>query len=519
MTQFPFLPLIALLGHWAGVVTGGASWERSDLAGTIHELSAALAAAEEDDPLASSELAQALDDAAGRLARGEQLESLLPVLIELAGKKDASPLAFQARKTRRVLERGLASAHGRELAQWLAVSVVPPTHEYPIGARALAAELLAAGGWRVALPALLSVARDAQDPLRPRVLRGLPSFADEAADLYLVGNLARPFDKALDPHPFNLVFERIRAGTPLGERAAQRLLARLAQMLLATDWREASRAVALSRGLEVPRSVPLLIDGLAAWDRRERLGVGSRRVSHELARELRRLSGRSIGADPKAWTTWWIAVRQGRVSLPAETGPPQAVEAGSAGEKGRTTASFFGLSPVSDHVTFVIDHSGSMTTEWGTRDHSRYVEAVDQMVRYLQAAGERTHFDVILFNDKPQRSTERMRLATPATLERLRSDLLARVPEGGTRLKPAVSEAMALSEAGQVDYERLQADTIIVLCDGETQEGPAWVAPLLERVGAESRIQFHCVLLGIRDDGVLEELARRTEGEFLRIGG
>jgi hypothetical protein len=416
------------------------------------------------------------------------------------------------------LQRALQAPWGRSIARALAENVLPRSGATATGARELALELLLEGRWRVAVPSLLSVARSEADPLRARVLLALPAFEDEAVDTYLVRAIAKSFDKRHGPHPFNLLLERIRGDTPLGERASVQLVARLAQMFLSTDWRDASRACVLSRGLEPSRAVPLLIDGLSAWNRRGRLGVGSLRVQNEIAAELRLLSGRTIGLDPDAWTTWWIAVRQGRIPLTAEAGARPA-EASGTRDGARTQASFFGLRPVSDHVTFIIDHSGSMSTGWGTRGWSRFVEAVDQMMRYLQAAGERTHFDVILFSDQPVRSNERMLLATPANLERLRASLLQRKPDGSTCLKPAVLAALAMGETEGIDYERLEADTIIVLCDGETAEGPLWVAPLLERVGAESRVQFHCVLMGGRDDGALSSLAEGTGGEFLRIGG
>ena len=59
---------------------------------------------------------------------------------------------------------------------------------------------------------------------------------------------------------------------------------------------------------------------------------------------------------------------------------------------------------------------------------------------------------------------------------------------------------------------------MIVLCDGETAEGPGWVKSFLERVNALARICFHGVQIGGGGDGTLELLAQGSGGEFVRTG-
>ncbi len=58
---------------------------------------------------------------------------------------------------------------------------------------------------------------------------------------------------------------------------------------------------------------------------------------------------------------------------------------------------------------------------------------------------------------------------------------------------------------------------MIVLCDGETAEGPSWVGPFLRRVNDDARIVFHSVQLGQGGDGTLELLASQTGGDFQRV--
>lgn len=436
------------------------------------------------------------------------------LLLDMAGYRGSSfdgSAARLRRRARRALEGTITGGSGAALLDWMADEVIALRSQHPRERRAQALELLDAHRTDGGRLALLTVGRDEDDPLRPAALQVLATWPDEAVDLFLVGLLGKTYDKRTDLHPFNLALARLQVSSvPLGPRAAELLKTRLSAMLLKRDWREASRAIELARGLEPRVGVPLLLDALSAWHRRESQGNGSRRILFEVVRELRRISGKSIGTNPKNWITWWISVRQGRTPLAQDALEP---------EEPRTEATFFGLRPVTDQVTFVIDISGSMATEWGTTEHNRYVEAVEQMMRFLQAAGSQTRFNVILFSDAPLRSSPNLVLATAQALSSARASLLTREPDGGTYLRPAIELALRLDADGQADAERLEADTIVVLCDGETGEGPRWVRPLIERVNDDARVVFHCVLIGSRGDGTLERLARLTGGDFIRIGG
>jgi len=431
-----------------------------------------------------------------------------PVSSDYVGGGDRHRMRRRARQT---LDGLIDRERGRQMLDWMADEVLALRSTHPVPRRLLALELCSSHRTESGKLAMLTIGRDLKDPLRAEVLDVLSTWPDEAVDLFLVGLIGRKFDKNLKPHPFNLLLQRIHeVEVPLGTRATDLLVDRLRITLLSTDWREASRSIELSRGMEPKHQVPLLLDALSAWTRREKSGGGSRRILNDVVRELQRISGLSVGRNPKNWITWWIAVRQGR----AQIADPNYIP-----DEPRTHATFFGLRPVTDQVTFVIDYSGSMATEWGTSEHSRYVEAIEQMMRFLQAAGPETRFNVILFSDQPLRSSPHLIRATPRNLSRARDSLLKREPGGGTFLRPAVELALRLDSKGDVDADRLQADTIIVLCDGETGEGKGWVAPLIDRVNGEARVNFHTVLIGHRGDGTLESLSERSGGDFLAIGG
>ena len=78
---------------------------------------------------------------------------------------------------------------------------------------------------------------------------------------------------------------------------------------------------------------------------------------------------------------------------------------------------------------------------------------------------------------------------------------------------------MHLMPDGMPDLAVLEADTVIVLCDGETEEGPGWVEPFLRSVNQRARVVFHCVRIGAAGDGTLEKLAGGSGGDFVRVDG
>lgn len=374
--------------------------------------------------------------------------------------------------------------------------------------------------------ALLTIARRPEDPMRREAYRALANWAgrfgpDDAIDLFLVQQLGAGLDREVEPHPMTVVLERLGASDdPLSPRAQALLRERIDVMLLSRDWREPVRAVRLVKGLEMEDRISILLDTLSVWDRRARTDQdipGMVRVRNDIARELRDISGLHHGVEPKPWIDWWVRVRQGALPMP---GTAQFEEAERKRlDEPRSSASFFGLRPATDRVTFVIDISGSMSSGWGTTERSRYDEAVEQLMRFLHGAAPTTHFNVILFSTDPVLSSPELVPATPDRLQRARNALLGRKPNGGTNLRPAIELALKLDAFGKPDLDELEADTVIVLCDGGTSEGPRWVEPTLERVLPLYPVIFHTVHLGSSDDGTLRALAELSGGTFLRVGG
>jgi len=300
---------------------------------------------------------------------------------------------------------------------------------------------------------------------------------------------------------------------PLDDPELADELAQLVQRGLASgNWREASRAVALAAPIPHEVAVPVLIEALELWaDRRER-GWPSRRISAELALELEHRSGRRIGPHPRRWRSWWEAVQEGRAEPPLPGDAPDP----------SSRATFFGLRPASDRVVFLIDRSGSMTAPLRVDAEqglvvTRYAEAIEQLTACLAGLGEHTRFDVVLYNDRPLSWRSELVPADDANLEAVRRWLQSYSPQGGNDLRAAVAEAMHLDAGGEPDLDALEADTLVVLCDGDTLGGLQWAPEILRRSNLRARLVFDCVQIGGESDGALELLAAGSAGRMVVV--
>lgn len=279
--------------------------------------------------------------------------------------------------------------------------------------------------------------------------------------------------------------------------------------LVDSDWRAASRGVALARHCDFEQTAPRCIEALHTWARREaaatdtRALVGTRRVMHEIAGVLADGSGLQLGIDAERWRQWWRARRDGAPQAPTGT---RSVAPG-----------FFGLDVRSGAVAFVLDASGSMdypmplqTTRASER--SRFEEALVQLDRVLASLDPPAVFQVVLFDDEARRFADEAQPLDERSRSRVAAWLARNGPRGGTRLGAGLAEL--LPEGGGLP----DVDTVVVLCDGDTSEDARWVRDWLAEHNGEARLVFHCVQLGGGSGAALRALAEGSGGRFLASG-
>lgn len=452
-------------------------------------------------------------------ARGDQVvDHLLDLLGMALTTFDPAALdtkASPAAEVREISAEALRAHMGDELVHRIAHHTLALPRSQPLPRRIAATWLLIGRYHPDTMLALFGCARESEPELRRTAVEALLGWNDDSVHMFLIDQLA-----ASPPgfSPLAAVAERHFGQLNLlpESRARARLTSLVRDRLASLDWREASRAVVLSKALDNSAVVPALIEALSAWLARGEAGGQVLRVEFEIVRALEARSGRALGLHPDNWRLWWEAVRRGDVR-----GQHPYTNAGAP----VLGATFFGLHPTSDRITFVIDRSGSMATPFGALTtpsgkavSTRWEEAVNQLLGFVDSIGNKSRFNVVIFHDYAEVWRPKLAAATKENQRNVR-EWLSKRPSGGTQLRLGVERAMLFGPDGTVDLARLEADTVIVLCDGETAEGPGWVAPFLERVNAQARVMFHGVQIGSRGDGTLEKLAEGSGGQFVRSDG
>jgi Mg-chelatase subunit ChlD len=356
--------------------------------------------------------------------------------------------------------------------------------------------------------ALFAAAIDPERALRDAAMAALVGWDDAAVHRFLVDQLRHEEREPgwIAPRDVRRHFGQVQVA--LDGEAAQELLEHVRAALLSSDWRRAYRGLQLAPGLPDAAVVPDLIVALRSWIERREQGQGRLRLEGDITRELRRRSGRNIGPHPERWTTWWRSRQAAGEAEGAGQDPAQA-----------TTAGFFGLRPLTDRVVFVLDRSGSMDSAFQGSGRTRYEEATEQLIGLLEDLGPQTRFRLILFSGTVEIWNDQLREASKADLGLARGWMRANGPGGATHLQPAVEQALRIDARGRVDLPALEADTVIVLCDGATAEGPGWVRALMEGPNEQACMVFHSVQIGAGGDGTLERLAEESGGDFVRVRG
>jgi hypothetical protein len=405
-----------------------------------------------------------------------------------------------------------------DFERFLAREVLTARGSQPLPRRRAALWLVAPRPNGGLLLALMTCVRDPDPVLRDLALDSLCGYQDggvhalflslleqpgSARGLTRAGELAERHFARLPPKALGALGERLQAVVEPGLRSQ--------------DWRSVSRAILLSRPLEHAAIVPALIDALATWKQRADSGLQALRIEHELERALESRAERSYGFDPARWRDWWSAVQRG------ELAPPRA----AGGAEGQTRPGFFTLQPWTDRLVFVLDRSGSMFEAFGPpgplgERPSRWDTAVQQLLKFVSELPKGARFDVVVFHDFAESWRGELVPADEGSLHAVRL-WLEQKPRGGTQLRAGVERAFGIGTGfgpnRTQEPGREQADTVIVLCDGATAEGPSWVQGFLSRVNTQARVIFHAVQIGAEGDGTLERLAQGSGGEFVHIDG
>jgi hypothetical protein len=515
--------------HAGAAPAGDARSSAEDLAAWIARLETGKPKRGDEEPALLLALVRAAEESAASSDDPAAERALDELLLRLAARPAQGPHSIESRARElgheRLVVRVAAFGPGGATLGFLARDVIAAPGR-PTEQRLAALELVGSFHGPSEVLAVAGATSDPDESVRRAAIQALSGFSEPAAHAVFLEFLERDF-LALEPDTLRAA-EHNLVGTALDQPTRARLAGIIAPRLLSADWREALLALELAQALPLAESGPWLVEALATWRSRGEVGSGSLRIEKEIVGVLQRASGQRIGRSPAAWAAW-LQSSGGRADHPGAEAEPHTF-----------AARFFELEVESDRVVFVIDNSGSMAQPWqeaptgGTGAASpartRFEEAVEQALAWLAASGEATRFGLVLFDDEAKSWRGELERADERTLQEARRWLASNGPQGGTNLLAGLRAALPAAgvappgapgparprTAGRDLFDAHgTADTIVVLCDGETGSDD-WVADWLAQFNTRARVRFDCVQIGepAGQGGALEALAKLSGGSY-----
>ncbi len=304
------------------------------------------------------------------------------------------------------------------------------------------------------------------------------------------------------------------------------------------DWGVQVLAARIAGDRKMGKAIPVLIKALAK---------ASPRVSDEVGKALRELTGQNIEPYPEPWGKWWEANR----SKWGEDGRPLQPVVGTPRQ---SDIDFYGLKVKSDKVLFIIDISGSMKLEKKapatsappprgatTGDEHKPEEppaakfsgpkieiAKQELRRAVKALPKAATFNIIAFNHGVLQWQPKMLEATEANKEQAYAWIRDMAPAGSTYIDGALRLGFKMAGMGAYDkaYPGVAVDTIILLSDGAPTDNafpeskdmdPKEILAHVREWNPQNRIVIHCVGIDNVVQGIefMKKLAAQNGGTYV----
>jgi HEAT repeat protein len=304
---------------------------------------------------------------------------------------------------------------------------------------------------------------------------------------------------------------RLAAADSLASLADPTLLPTLVALLDDRDWRVREAAAEGLGGLRQKEAVGPLIDHLE----KDRF-----RVRDSIAIALRRTTGMPFDESRTSWRRWWVD--HGAAFTVPPLADVEAMEArlAKARASNTTKATFYGIPVTSDHVTVVVDISGSMAEPAhcdgaavsgvpgsDAAGPTKLDVAKAECTKLIEQMPDGAQLNLLFFSDGVERwqhgviELDRPRVARATMFVRDRH------AGGATNLYEALAQALSDSET----------DAIYLLTDGEPTAGkivdPALLRADVHHRNHARRVRIHSIALG-HSSALLNHLSEDSGGTY-----
>lgn len=305
---------------------------------------------------------------------------------------------------------------------------------------------------------------------------------------------------------------RLAAADALGVLEDPTLAPLMVELLDDHDWRVRETAAEALGRLRQRDAIGPLIDHLE----RDRY-----RVRDAIACALRRTTGMPFDESRSAWRRWWTDHARDFEVPSVETVDAMEAKRATARASASTRATFYGLPVTSDHVTVVIDVSGSMgepahlneTPATGDpaaepAGPTKLDMAKSECTRLLEQMPDGSHLNLLFFSDQVERWQRGVVELDRSHVVRATMYVRDRRAGGSTNLCEALTEALADPET----------DAIYLLTDGEPTSGkiidPALLRADVHHKNHGQRVQIHTIALG-HSSALLQHISEDSHGIYL----
>ncbi|MCP4861146.1 MAG: VWA domain-containing protein [Planctomycetes bacterium] len=231
-----------------------------------------------------------------------------------------------------------------------------------------------------------------------------------------------------------------------------------------------------------------------------------------IANALRRLTGLSLGTNPKAWQKWWE--QEGATfKIPVDNSSDARDPGTSEGAKDehQSTASFYGLPIFAQHLVFAVDSSDSMKQPAGSDRYSTRMDiAKGELRKAIEGFPKSSTFDIVNFGKSAWSWQEELVSATSKTKKQALAHIDDLPLSWGTEVYVALREA----------FRDPRADTILLMTDGDPQLSLLQDRDAMRRIVVQWNRTRHttidCITIGT-NRAWLRKIAEATGGRYQRI--